>query len=102
MMVFAPPQHGKLLPASTPVLTTQGFKNHGDLKKGDFVFNQNGEPCKVLANSGCYEWEVCEMFFLGWEKNKIVLRNICGQFLMKKMITKVGGWVFLKRKIFLR
>lgn len=76
MMVFAPPQHGKLLPASTPVLTTQGFKNHGDLKKGDFVFNQKGEPCKVLANSGCYEWEVCEMFFQDGKKIKCAKEHL--------------------------
>lgn len=49
MMIFAPPQHGKALEVSTPVLTTEGFKNHGDLVPGDYVFGLDGSPVKVEA-----------------------------------------------------
>lgn len=42
-----PPQHGKLLENNTPVLTTKGWKKHGDLEIGDYVFNQYGESVKV-------------------------------------------------------
>ena len=63
LMVFMPPQHGKLLPIETPILTTKGWVNHGDLKPGDYVFGQDGMPKMVLANSGAYEWKVVNMNF---------------------------------------
>ncbi len=48
LMVFMPPQHGKEISDSTPVLTPNGFVRHGDLKVGDYVFGRNGQPVKVL------------------------------------------------------
>lgn len=43
------PQAGKQLDDNTPILTPDGFKNHGDLKIGDIVFGPNGNPIKVTA-----------------------------------------------------
>ena len=63
LMVFVPPQHGKLLPADTPVLTTKGWKAHGDLVAGDYVFGQDGKPKRVIGNSGVYEWNVERVSF---------------------------------------
>lgn len=48
LMVFMPPQHGKEISDSTPVLTPNGFVRHGDLKVGDYVFGRNGRPVQVL------------------------------------------------------
>lgn len=42
------PGAGKLLADDTPVLTTQGWKNHGDLKIGDYVYGIDGNPKKIL------------------------------------------------------
>ena len=64
LMIFAPPQHGKFLPADTPILTSGGWKAHGDLVVGDFVFGQDGKPKRVLANSGLYEWGCRQMFYI--------------------------------------
>ena len=63
LMVFMPPQHGKLLPANTPIWTTKGWKKHGDLEYGDYVFGQDGKPKMVLGNSGVYDWNVEELIF---------------------------------------
>lgn len=63
LMIFVPPQHGKLLPADTPVLTTEGWKAHGDLVPGDYVFGQDGKPHSVIANSGVYDWNVEQISF---------------------------------------
>lgn len=63
LMVFVPPQHGKLLAADTPVLTTKGWKTHGDLQPGDYVFGDDGKPKAVIANSGVYEWNVQRLTF---------------------------------------
>lgn len=48
MIVQAPPQHGKLLADDTLVPTPRGFRRHGDLKVGDYVFGRDGNPVKVL------------------------------------------------------
>ena len=56
LIIQAPPQHGKALRIDTPVLTTQGWKKHGDLQIGDYVFGEDGKPKKVLWNSGSYNW----------------------------------------------
>ena len=56
LIVSCPPQHGKALQVDTPVLTTDGWKRHGDLQVGDYVFGEDGKPKKVLWNSGQYDW----------------------------------------------
>ena len=63
LIISVPPQHGKLLPEDTPVLTTKGWKPHGMLKKGDYVFGQDGKPKKVIWNSGVYHWNVDQITF---------------------------------------
>ena len=42
-----PPRVGKLLSDDTPVLTTKGWKKHGDLTVGDYVFSPMGDKVKV-------------------------------------------------------
>lgn len=63
LILSIPPQHGKFLPANTPILTTNGWKNHGELIMGDMVFGQDGKPKMVLGNSGTYEWNVQRILF---------------------------------------
>ena len=47
MIINTPPQHGKQQADDTPILTRNGWKNHGDLIVGDEVLNHNGEFVKV-------------------------------------------------------
>lgn len=42
-----PPRVGKLISDDTPVLTDKGWKNHGDLVVGDYVYDYDGFPVKV-------------------------------------------------------
>src|SRR5882672_668963 len=49
LMINVPPGMMKALDSTTPVLTTHGWKSHGDLRPGDFVFGPGGEPRRVLA-----------------------------------------------------
>ena len=63
MIVQMPPQHGKALPIDMPILTTQGWKKHGELQPGDYVFGDDGKPKKVIANFGKYEWHTQEVIF---------------------------------------
>lgn len=41
-------QYGKKLANTSQVWTTKGWKNHGDLKVGDRVFNPKGDAVKVI------------------------------------------------------
>ena len=48
LFLSCPPRVGKLVADNTPILTTKGWKNHGDLKVGDYVFSPEGKPIKVI------------------------------------------------------
>lgn len=63
LIVQAPPQHGKALNVDTPILTTKGWKRHGDLMPGDYVFGEDGKPKAVKWNSGAYIWHCREVVF---------------------------------------
>lgn len=49
LLIDAPPRSGKLCADNTPVLTTKGWKKHGDLVVGDYVYSPTGQPVRVLA-----------------------------------------------------
>ena len=49
LLINIPPGLGKALEVETPVLTTAGWKRHGDLDRGDFVFGPDGYPRKVIG-----------------------------------------------------
>lgn len=51
LMINIPPRFGKLQADETPVLTREGWKNHGDLVVGDYVIGLDGKFKKVLAVS---------------------------------------------------
>ena len=44
-----PPRVGKLIADSTPVLTKDGWKKHGDLKVGDVLYRPDGKETRVIA-----------------------------------------------------
>ena len=54
---------GKLLDDFVPILTSKGWKNHGSLEVGDYVFGMDGKPTRVVQvhdpvyNEECYELE---------------------------------------------
>jgi phage terminase large subunit-like protein len=49
LIINAPPRTGKALACGTPILTTWGWKEHGALTPGDFVYGADGAPKRVLA-----------------------------------------------------
>ena len=51
LMISMPPRTGKLCADSTDVLTTKGWKKHGDLAVGDYVYHPSGKPVRVVAVS---------------------------------------------------
>lgn len=61
VILLASRQIGKALDCNTPVPTPRGWTTMGELKTGDQVFDENGDPCNVieahniLHNRNCYE-----------------------------------------------
>lgn len=49
LFLSMPPRVGKLLSDDTPVLTRNGWKNHGDLVVGDEVINPSGQFVPVIG-----------------------------------------------------
>jgi hypothetical protein len=62
-VITVPFRHGKLLFIDTPIFTTEGWKNHGSLQQGDFVFGTDGLPRRVIANTEAYEWDTVKVTF---------------------------------------
>lgn len=56
-------QVGKALEDSTPVLTTDGWKRHGDLRPGMFVYGRDGKPKRILAVTGSTEQDLFDVTF---------------------------------------
>lgn len=61
VVVKSASQVGKALDVETPIMTTTGWKRMGDLTTNDQVFDENGNPVRILAvsevwnNRPCYE-----------------------------------------------
>jgi predicted phage terminase large subunit-like protein len=51
LIISMPPQEGKLIAHDEPVPTPLGWRNHGDLHPGDYVYSPSGRAIKVLAIS---------------------------------------------------
>ena len=49
LLINVPPGSSKALDDDTPVLTTWGWRRHGDLAAGDIVFGPDGRAKRVLA-----------------------------------------------------
>ena len=50
---------GKALDIRTPILTTLGWRDMGDLYPGDFVFSETGRPVEILAVSEVFYGHRC-------------------------------------------
>lgn len=49
LLMNVSPGFMKALDSDTPVLTLDGWKRHGDLQPGDFVYGPDGQPKRVIA-----------------------------------------------------
>ena len=99
-------QIGFALDILTPIPTPDGFKTIGDLRIGDVVFDENGEPTKIIKSTGimrghrCYDVEFtdgsiirCDADHLWTVKDlKNVTRTLSTEYISKrfKKIKKSG------------
>lgn len=84
LCISIPPQCGKGYPVDFPVLTTKGWKRHGDLQVGDYVYNDKGEQVAVLGNQKPYMWHCLEITFATGEKHIITREHLWKVFLEKE------------------
>ena len=52
VVCWADIQTGKALADDTPVLTTEGWKDHGDVRPNDYVYGPDGQPKRVYGVTG--------------------------------------------------
>lgn len=56
-------QAGKALEDSTPVLTTDGWTTHGNLRPGMSVYGRDGRPKRILSVTGSTEQDLYDVVF---------------------------------------
>lgn len=69
IMIGGETNSGKATYIHTPILTLNGWSTMGEIKVGDFVYDENGEPTKVIAATEVmYDHECYELTFSCGEK----------------------------------
>jgi hypothetical protein len=66
-------EHGKAIDLHEPVLTTRGWKAHGSLEVGDYVYSPGGKPVMVQALSHVWEDDPCYQVIL--ETDSVVVNE---------------------------
>lgn len=69
-MVAAGHGVGKDLPLTTPIPTPSGWSTIGELQPGDWVYDENGKPCRVVAKSQVFNLPLLETTFSDGAKIK--------------------------------
>src|ERR1700722_11999546 len=67
--------HYKDISTVVPVLTTTGWKNHGDLAVGDFVFGPDGLPTKIIATTPLFTDPDRDCYKVTFDKGESI---VCG------------------------
>lgn len=72
-IIFAmPPRHGKSIAHDQPILTPDGWRTHGDLQPGDYVFGPDGKPVRVLDVSA----EVAEVVPVHLSNGEVIYAHL--------------------------
>lgn len=107
VLMVTPTRYGKQITYACPVLTPSGWRKHGELKVGDYVYHPSGKPVKILATMSwqpdnyrvyfrngeiidCHanhEWTV-------WDRKKTYSHRESG----KRVIDKRGDYVTIETK----
>jgi len=69
VQIITSTQYGKLIANDVPVWTNKGWKKHGELKVGDYVFNHLGKRVKIIV-IGEKQFANKEVIFTNGEKIK--------------------------------
>lgn len=102
VVVKSASQVGKALDVETPIMTTTGWKRMGDLTINDQVFDENGNPVRILAvsevwnNRPCYEIRFSDGAVIIADENHdwYVDVDTDGTFILEtKSIYKIISWL---------
>lgn len=66
-------EHGKAVDLDEPILTTQGWKKHGELVVGDYVYSPSGKPVMVEAVSPVWVDDPC--YRVEFETDSVVVNG---------------------------
>jgi len=59
VILVAPAQSGKALDVETPMATPDGWTSMGKIQAGDYVFDENGKPVRVVTTSDVFYEHDC-------------------------------------------
>ena len=76
VLISVPFRHGKGYPVDYPILTPQGWKAHGDLQVGDYVYNDKGEQVKVLGTQEHYMHPCMKVTFSTGEEHIVTREHL--------------------------
>lgn len=59
IVMMSSAQVGKALALDTPIATAEGWTTMADIRVGDTVFDDQGQPCRVTFVSPIMDWRPC-------------------------------------------
>lgn len=105
VLMVTPTRFGKGCPFETPVLTPSGWRTHGELEVGDYVYHPSGKPIMVVGKSSTFECKYRVHFKNGesidtsaehewyvWDRTKVKSHRENG----KKVVDVHGGYRVLE------
>lgn len=87
--VEIPKKNGKALALDTPVPTPSGWKTMGTLKVGDSVFDETGNPCKVVKTTDIMRGHKC--YCLEFFNGEQIIADAEHQWLTNAWIDRPGA-----------
>lgn len=97
LLINVPPGMMKALDSDTPVLTTWGWKRHGDLMVGDFVFGVDGSPKRVLA---CTDEVREEAFEIETDDGATIVAGLAHEWVVERdFMDKQSRWRRVRRQM---
>lgn len=94
---------GRAMPLDVPLLTTDGWKTHGTVNEGDYVYDEHGKPTKVVAKSivwkdrPCYEIKFRDGSSIKADKEHLwAIINLSSLYRGQSRTIVNTDWLFLK------
>jgi len=96
LQINQPPGTAKALDHDTPIFTTWGWKRHGDLQPGDFVFGPDGCPKRVLA---CTEDRIVDAYAVRFDDRAEIIASADHQWVVERDVMSVAPRYARGRKL---
>lgn len=87
------------LAIDTPVATTSGWSTIGDIQPGEFVFDENGQPVKVVAKTDRFVGDCYELQFGNGERIVADANHLWAVHSFQDRMAEGGSWYPTRRDL---